>query len=502
MKRTKTLILNTLILTLTSFLIKTLDVSLNVYLTNKMGESAIGLFFLICAVYSMAVTFSSGGIKLAATRLTAENENRKKIINICIFYALTVGLIMGALLFSFSDLIAQLWIKEKIAAVPLKILSLSLPFVSMSSALGGYLTARRKVFKYSSVQILGELINILLCVFLLFNSAKKGLLFSCSAVVFSITVSQVVSFVLSFIFYKTAKERNTKTGNTLKNNIKSIFHIALPDFFGASARSVLLTVEHLLIPIGFRKSGQSAQKSMATYGVIHGMALPIVLYPNAVLTSLAQLLIPEIAKLKKENKIAKIEFAAEKTLKLTFIFALCVCGTMYLFSDELSVLIYKNTDCAKYLKLLAPLVPIMYTDTSVDGLLKGLDQQVYSMRYNILDSLLCVILVYTLIPKYCTKGYIFILFASEILNFALSLQRLLKVCKIKIDIKNTLIKPVICLLCAFAISKIFILSYLSSKLALTLSIVFISCIYICLLFLSGSFSDEDSALIKALLSKD
>lgn len=62
-------------------------------------------------------------------------------------------------------------------------------------------------------------------------------------------------------------------------------------------------------------------------------------------------------------------------------------------------------------------MPVMYLDMAVDGMLKGLDQQLSSMRYNIIDSGLCVILVYFLIPRYSVKGYIITLFVSEILNF-------------------------------------------------------------------------------------
>lgn len=85
-------------------------------------------------------------------------------------------------------------------------------------------------------------------------------------------------------------------------------------------------------------------------------------------------------------------------------------GIMFIFSEGLSQCIYGDGQCAEYLRVLAPLLPIMYTDTTVDGILKGLDQQVYSMRYNIIDSAMCVVLVLILIPKYSVKGYVAILF--------------------------------------------------------------------------------------------
>ena len=119
-------------------------------------------------------------------------------------------------------------------------------------------------------------------------------------------------------------------------------------------------------------------------------------------------------------------------MKRTLIFA-CVCaGVFALGATAVSNAVYHSDEAVLYIRILSPLVPIMYTDMVTDGMLKGLDQQVHSMNYNMIDSALCVILVATLLPKYSVKGYIFILYFSEILNFYLSLRRLLTVCEIRV----------------------------------------------------------------------
>ena len=73
----------------------------------------------------------------------------------------------------------------------------------------------------------------------------------------------------------------------------------------------------------------------------------------------------------------------------------------------------------------------MYTDMTVDGCLKGLGEQVYSMGINILDALLGLLLVWWLLPKYALAAYIGIIYFTEILNFALSLARLKKVTSLR-----------------------------------------------------------------------
>jgi len=119
-------------------------------------------------------------------------------------------------------------------------------------------------------------------------------------------------------------------------------------------------------------------------------------------------------------------------LKRTALFSILCAVIMAAFAPYISNFLYKTNEAVKYIRILSPLVPVMYLDIITDGMLKGLDQQVYSMRYNIIDSALCVGMVYFLLPKHAIKGYIFILYASEIINFYLSIGRLIKICDIRL----------------------------------------------------------------------
>jgi len=71
MKRVKLFLINALLLFGTSVLLRTVGVSFNIYISNKIGPSGMGLLTLIMSVYSFAVTFATSGINLATARLTA-----------------------------------------------------------------------------------------------------------------------------------------------------------------------------------------------------------------------------------------------------------------------------------------------------------------------------------------------------------------------------------------------------------------------------------------------
>ena len=87
------------------------------------------------------------------------------------------------------------------------------------------------------------------------------------------------------------------------------------------------------------------------------------------------------------------------------------------YSSELGQILYKNDEVGIMLKILAPLIPFMYLDRIVDGSLNALDQQVYTLRYNLIDMTVRIIIINLLIPIFGIEGFIMVLFISTTLNF-------------------------------------------------------------------------------------
>ena len=409
----------------------------------------------------------------------------------CVRYACAVGSAVAVLLFVSAGAAAKLWLRDDEAALPLRILALSIPFVAMSSALNGYFTAVRRIGRYSAVRILEQAVKICVVSLLMARLLPHGVRWGCVAIVAGIVVSEAFSYFCLHVLYNIEKQMYREKQQ--KFSLDALLHIALPDVCGAGARSVLLTVEHLLIPRGFRRSGASSETALTLYGNVHGMVFPMLLYPSAILSSLAGLLIPELAGRNAQGLSAQITYIIRRVLRMTLLFSFCAAGFFYVFADILSEVVYKTADCAFYLRILSVLVPVMYCDMTVDGMLKGLDQQRACMRYNIWDSGLCVVLVYILLPLYGMKGYIFILFFSEIFNYYFSLRRLCKVATVELNIAQDLCMPLLCGVCApLSVSVLFRLSaFPEGAWTLAAGITASVGLYVLLLYGFGCLSPQD-----------
>ena len=116
-------------------------------------------------------------------------------------------------------------------------------------------------------------------------------------------------------------------------------------------------------------------------------------------------------------------------MKLCGAFSVASALILWRFGGALGEAVYGSEEAGRFIRLLAPLVPIMYTDMVVDGCLKGLGQQVWSMGINILDAALGVLLVWQLLPIGALTAYIGIIYFNECLNFTLSISRLRRAVK-------------------------------------------------------------------------
>ena len=151
-------------------------------------------------------------------------------------------------------------------------------------------------------------------------------------------------------------------------------------------------------------------------------------------------------------------------LETVLIFSIGCAGVIMSFSLKLGETVYPEaTDAGKYILMIAPLIPVMYLDTAVDAMLKGMGEHVYSMVVNIIDALISVILVAILLPRMGIMGYIVTVYFTEILNGVLSITRLLIKSRVKTHVLLWIGRPLVCIVAAtqlvnFLFGKVFLVN--------------------------------------------
>lgn len=439
---------NAAILTVSSLILRFLGIIFKVWLAAEIGPEGIGLYQLIFSVYMLAATFATSGISTAVTRLIADElalgskGSVMRILKRCILITSVIAVLSTAIIYFGAHPIAKYLIDDTRAVSALKILSFSLPFMGISSCLRGYFIARRKAGPSASSQLLEQGIRIATVMLLIKKFAHKGLETTCSAVLFGDTFSEIFSCLILWLLLVVDKKKLSSLKGRKRPPFKiskAVSHIALPISAGRYLNTALRTFENLLVPRGLQSYG--GNNALSQFGMIKGMALPILFFPSTLLNSLSTLLIPEISEAAARKRMGLVRTATQRIIQITLLISFIVAAIFLSAGYEIGALIYKSDDVGFLLCALSPIVPFMYLDSVADGILKGLDQQSFCFRTGITDSILRIALVFSILPHTGMTGFLGIMYFSNFLTCFLNIRRLLKISKIKIDITATILLP-------------------------------------------------------------
>ncbi|RDY24581.1 hypothetical protein CHF27_002775 [Romboutsia maritimum] len=497
MKRKK-LILNALILTFTTMMLGFIHMAFRVYLSNKIGAEGMGLFQLIMSINVVTSTLAISGIRITTTRLVAEELGKgnfykiKNIVKKGIVYSLFFSILSSTLLYYFSEFISIMLIHDTRAIIPLKIISCSLPFVGICSCLNGYFYGCRKVIKSVSADIIESVTMMTIIILLMSSFLPMGLDFTCSLVAVGMAVGIIISTLYSYILYIFEKNPTHYTLSKKDNkcSLIEIACIAFPIACSAYIQTSLRTLEDILIPDALRKFGSSNAASLAAFGMIKGMVLPILVFPSIFLASFSTLIIPEISEANALNQRKRVNYIISKVLKFTLLIAMFATGLFIIFSKELGMAIYNSQEVGVMMKILAPLIPLMYLDRIVDGSLNALNHQMSTLKYNLIDMVVRIFIIYYFIPRKGISGFIMVIFISTILNASLSLNRLLKVTNLDFHILDWVIKPFICVSISAYLSK-FLFNIIEINPLISIQIILVLTLYFIFLFLFGCLKKKD-----------
>lgn len=428
MKKVKIFILNTLVLLSSSIILQIIGMFFNVYISNKVGSEAVGVFALVSSVYLFGITLATSGINIATTRVISEElaydntEGIKIFARKCILISLFTGIIASTIFFIFSDFIVYSCLHNKVSHNVIYTLCIALPFISMSSAINGYFTAVRRVYKNAFAKFFEEFVKIIATAYIINLFLPAGLEYICFSLILGDVISEVLSFIYLYILY--VKDKNKYLNHRFSKDdvtyTRKILRISLPIAFTSYIRSGLSTFKQLLIPSSLEKSGIGCSLALSNYGVVSGMAMPVIMFPSVFINSFAGLLVPEFSRYYVKKDYARIKKMTCFILSVTISFSLFVNFLLFVFADKLSVTLYNNTDIGYYIKILSFLVVFIYSDLVIDSILKGIDAQVSVVFINIADCLITIGFIYFCVPHLGFVGYLISIFISEIFNIILS----------------------------------------------------------------------------------
>lgn len=422
-----------LLLTGVNLLLRLVATSFQVHISGRIGAAGVGLLQLVMSVGSLAMTAGMAGIRTTTMYLTAEELGRKKPKNVawvlsgCFLYSILCSGAVAAALYTAAPWLAEHWIGDSRTLEALRIYAAFLPLVCLCGCMTGYFTAANRIGTLAAVEILEQLCYMAVTMTALQFWAGNDPARACQAVVMGSGISACLT-LMSLVVLRIREQQ--ATGSKIPTASR-LLQMALPLALADNIKSGINTTENLMVPKRLALYPGEITP-LATFGMVCGMVFPVLMFPAAILFALAELLIPELARCNAAGSSVRIRYLVKKSLRLALLYG-CGCGgLMFLLAEHLGEGLYHNAAVGTHLRHYSLLVPMLYCDAITDAMTKGLGQQKACVRYNILTSSMDVALLFLLLPRYGMGGYFFSFLITHLLNFVLSLRRLLKISRVRI----------------------------------------------------------------------
>jgi len=432
------LVLGTLILTATGLITRTIGFFYRIYLSRLFGEESMGVYQLISPVLALSYSLCAAAYQTTISKLVAEytntsNQRRFRPLIAGLMISIPLSLLCCGIIHTQADFIGSQLLLEPRTAPMLRILAFAIPFSSIHACINGYFYGIKKTGPPAVAQFLEQLARVG-CVYLISSSVlAKGGTPSITVAVFGLVAGELVSMTVSLtaIFHTAATAPQTATTFSPPQTItyskqiaplgilhvglfRSIFAMALPLTLNRIVLNFLQSIEAVSIPNQLKLYGYDNASALSVYGVLTGMSMPLIFFPNALTNSVSVLLLPLIAENHARGDHAAVKAAIWRTLKFCATLGLSCMSAFFLLGNFLGNTVFDSPLAGHFIRTLSFLCPFLYLDTTLSSILQGLGKAGTIFIMNMLALLLRLGFVFFAVPEFGITGYLWGMLAGQI----------------------------------------------------------------------------------------
>ena len=424
MSKKQSIILGTVILTLTGFLSRFIGFFYRIFLSRVFGEEGIGLYQLIFPVYALCISFSISGIETALSRTVARKQalgkpdEAREVLLSGLIAAFFLSLFCTLFLQKNALFIADRLLHDSRCKNMLIILSYAFPFCAIHSCICGYYYGLKETKIPAISQLIEQSTRILSVYIFFFLLIRKGHTVSISIAVSGLVIGELFSTAYAAQIFNCFPCTLTTITNLCKNfprHLRELLSLSIPLTANRVLINLLQSIEAISIPMQLRRFQYSASESLRIYGVLNGMALPCILFPTAVTSSLSIMLMPAVAEIQAAQDPSSLLRIIKKVSRFCFSLGLFSCLCFLLFGHLLGNILFHSDSAGNLIVTLSWICPFLYVNSSFLSIINGLGKTGWTFLINTFGLSVRILSVFYIIPLFGIQGYLWGLLSSQLL---------------------------------------------------------------------------------------
>ncbi|MBE5970901.1 MAG: polysaccharide biosynthesis protein [Lachnoclostridium sp.] len=459
--QTHTLIAGTLFLTAAGLISRILGFFYRICLSRTIGAEGLGIYQMVFPIYGICFSLCAGSIQTAISRFTAANRERARQTLLCGFLiSFSISLILAAMIRSQAEFLAVHILMEPQCAPLLPALALAIPFTSLHACVCGYFYGKNHVQLPAVSQLLEQCVRIFTVFLVVDIRQSMGYEVTALVAVWGLLAGEAVSalFVLLSFFILSETARTTAPRTSISSAIQTtavpLMALAAPLMANRLVMNVLQSAEAIMIPNKLEQFGLTDSQAVSIYGVLTGMAIPFIMFPSAIVNSLAVVLLPTVARQQAAGNNSGILKNLSLSVRCSLYMGILCIGIFTVFGSELGMSVFQNHDAGSFLTILAWLCPFLYLATTMGSVLNGLGKTTITFINNCASLLIRLLFVFFGIPHFGIHACLWGMLVSEIILVLLHSYSIRRLVPFSINAWDVLVKPVFCLLMALGIQRL------------------------------------------------
>lgn len=457
------LVMGTLVLTATGFISRIIGFFYRIYLARLFGEEGMGIYQLLSPVLAIAFSLSAAAFQTAISKSVAEQAalaashqpsaastatvrrggTSTTVLppgsaSVAAFKPLFVGLSLSVpisllcafIVYSQAEWIGSSLLNEIRTVSMLRILAFSLPLSAVHSCINGYFYGIKKTGFPAAAQLFEQLVRVG-CVFVLCNVVTaKGSLPTINIAVAGLAFGELASMILSvgaaYLHYAKTQSPALRipfsASSPTAGNIhptgslyKSLLAIALPLTANRLVLNLMQSVETVSIPTQLKLYGYDSSTALSVYGVLTGMAMPLIFFPCALTGSVSVLLLPIISEKYALGDLKEVRRTTFRTIKYTTMLGIPCLLLFVVLGHWAGPVLFDSSLAGHFITTLGFICPFIYLGSTLSSILNGLGLTKQLFAMNVTALLIRLLFVYLAIPKVGITGYLWGLLVSQLL---------------------------------------------------------------------------------------